>query len=77
MQPIIVLIAVFVLTFVAGFDWRTGSVAARLVERMLRGRRETSRASQRGQDASEAHRIKTHEADKPARGQSGQTPFFR
>ena len=77
MQPIIVLIAVFVLSFVAGFGWRTGSVAARLVGLMLRGRRDTSRAPQRAQDASEAHRIKPDEADEPARGQSGQTPFFQ
>jgi len=77
MQPIIVLIAVFVLSFIAGFGWRTGSVAARLVGLMLRGRRDTSRAPQRAQDASEAHRIKPDEADEPARGQSGQTPFFQ
>ena len=77
MQPIIVLIAVFVLSFVAGFGWRTGSVAARLVGLMLRGRRDTSRAPQRAQDAAEAHRIKADEADEPARGQSGQTPFFQ
>ena len=77
MQPIIILIAVFVLSFVAGFGWRTGSVAARLVGLMLRGRRDTSRAPQRAQDASEAHRIKPDEADEPARGQSGQTPFFQ
>ena len=77
MQPLIVLIAIFVLTFVAGFGWRTGSVAARLVGLMLRGRRDTSRAPQRAQDASEAHRIKPDEADEPARGQSGQTPFFQ
>ena len=77
MQPITILIAVFVLSFVAGFGWRTGSVAARLVGLMLRGRRDTSRAPQRAQDASEAHRIKPDEADEPARGQSGQTPFFQ
>ena len=70
MQPIIVLIAVFVLSFVAGFGWRTGSVAARLVGLMLRGRRDTSRAPQRAQDASEAHRIKPDEADEPARGRT-------
>ena len=77
MQPIIVLIAVFVLSFVAGFGWRTGSVAARLAGLMLRGRRDTSRAPQRAQDASEAHRNKPDETDEPARGASRQTPFFR
>ena len=77
MQPITVLIAIFVLSFIAGFGWRTGSVAARVVERMLRGRRDTSRASQRAQDASEAHRIKPVEADEPTRGPSRHTPFFR
>jgi len=76
MQPIIVLIAVFVLSFVAGFGWRTGSVAARLVGLMLRGRRDTSRAPQRAQDASEAHRIKADDADEPARGQVRRTRFF-
>jgi hypothetical protein len=76
MQPIIILIAVFVLSFVAGFGWRTGSVAARLVGLMLRGRRDTSRAPQRAQDASEAHRIKADEADEPARGQVRRTRFF-
>jgi hypothetical protein len=76
MQPITVLIAILVLSFVAGFGWRTGSVAARLVGLMLRGRRDTSRAPQRAQDASEAHRIKADEADEPARGQVRRTRFF-
>ncbi|OFW38565.1 MAG: hypothetical protein A3J28_05080 [Acidobacteria bacterium RIFCSPLOWO2_12_FULL_60_22] len=76
MQPITILIAVFVLSFVAGFGWRTGSVAARLVGLMLRGRRDTSRAPQRAQDASEAHRIKADDADEPARGQVRRTRFF-
>ena len=76
MHPLVVLLAIFVFTFIAGFGWRTGSVAARLVGRMLRGRRDTSRASQRAQDASEAHRIKADDADEPARGQVRRTRFF-
>ena len=71
MQPIIVLIAVFVLSFIAGFGWRDGSVAARVVGIMLSRRCDTSRALQKARGASEATQIKTHEADVPARGQSG------
>ena len=77
MEPIIVLIAIFVLSFIAGFGWRTGSVMARVFWRLLVRQRNTTRSLQSAQDASESHRIKTHEADKSARGPSGQTPFFR
>jgi len=77
MQPITVLIAIFVLSFVAGFGWRSGGVAAMVVGRMLGRRRNTSKASERVQGASETARITTHEADEPARGPNRQTPFFR
>jgi len=63
MQPITVLIAILVLSFVAGFGWRNGSVAARVMGRMLGGRRDTSRAAQGIRGAPEAARIKTREAD--------------
>ena len=56
MQPITVLLAVFVLSFIAGFGWRTGSVAARAVARMLG--RETPRATAKARSASEAKQIK-------------------
>ena len=76
MQPITILIAVFVLSFVAGFGWRTGSVMARVFWRLLVHQRDTTRSLQRAQDASEAHRIKPDEADEPARGQVRRTRFF-
>ena len=77
MHPLVVLLAIFVFTFIAGFGWRTGSVMARVFWRLLVHQRNTTRSLQSAQDASESHRIKTHEADKSARGPSGQTPFFR
>ena len=55
MEVIAVLVATFVLSFIAGFGWRTGSVAARLAGRVLRRRRDTSGASQRVLGASESN----------------------
>ena len=77
MHPLVVLLAIFVFTFIAGFGWRTGSVMARVFWRLLVHQRNTTRSFQRAQDASEAHRIKPDEADEPARGPNRQTPFFR
>jgi len=75
MQAITVLVAIFVLSFIAGFGWRTGAWASKIMARMLgRGR---SGASAKERDAAEASRVKAHEAEEPARGPSGQTPFFR
>lgn len=54
MQIITVLAAIVVLSFIAGFGWRTGSVAAREVGRILGRHRNTSKESQKAQSASEA-----------------------
>ena len=64
MQPITVLIAILVLSFVAGFGWRTGAWASRIMARMLG--RGSSGASARERGAAEASRVKAHEAEGPA-----------
>ena len=66
MEVLAVLVATFVLSFIAGFGWRTGSVAARLTGRVLRRQRDTSSGSQKVRGASEASRISSHEADESA-----------
>jgi len=44
MHPLVVLLAIFVFTFIAGFGWRTGSVMARVFWRLLVHQRNTTRS---------------------------------
>ena len=64
MQPITVLIAILVLSFVAGFGWQTGAWTSRRMARMLG--RGGSGASAKERGAAEASRAQAHEAEGPA-----------
>ena len=63
MQSIVVLVAIFVLSFVAGFGWYTGSAAARVIAKTVK--RDRSREPVKERDEVEPSRVKGHEADQP------------
>jgi len=63
MQSIVVLVAIFVLSFVAGFGWYTGGAAARVIAKTLK--RESPRGPAKELGGAEPSRVKGHEADEP------------
>jgi len=67
MQAITVLVAIFVLSFIAGFGWQSGSRASRVMTRMLR--REVPKTQLK--NGAEVKRVEPtqpnpHKADQPA-----------
>jgi len=64
MQSVVVLVAIFVLSFVAGFGWYTGGAAARVIARTLK--RDSPRRPAKERAEAQPSRVKGHEADEPA-----------
>jgi hypothetical protein len=64
MQSIVVLVAIFVLSFVAGFGWYTGGAAARVIAKTLK--RDSPRQPAKERAEAQPSRVKGHEADEPA-----------
>jgi len=63
MHSFLVLVAIFVLSFVAGFGWYTGGAAARVIARILK--RDGPRGPAKERAGGELSRVKGHEADEP------------
>ena len=63
MQSIVVLVAIFVLSFVAGFGWYAGAAAARVAARSLK--RDSSREPAKERGGVGPSRVKGREADEP------------
>ena len=63
MQSIVVLVAIFVLSFVAGFGWYTGGATARVIAKSLK--RDSPRGPAKERAEAQTSRVKGHEADEP------------
>ncbi len=63
MQSIVVLVAIFVLSFIAGFGWYTGAGAARVIARVLK--RDSPRGPAKERGRVEPSRVTGPEADEP------------
>ena len=63
MHSFVVLVAIFVLSFVAGFGWYTGGAAARVIAKTLK--RDNPRGPAKERAEAQPSRVKGHEADEP------------
>jgi len=63
MHSFVVLVAIFVLSFVAGFGWYTGGAAARVIARTLK--RDSPRLPAKERGGVDPSRVKGHEAGEP------------
>ena len=63
MQSIVVLVAIFALSFVAGFGWYTGGAAARVIAKTLK--RDNPRGPAKERAEAQPSRVKGHEAHEP------------